>query len=228
MRKLALFACLGVLLAGSPALASTIVTFDEVPNQIVPLSGSSLTVSGVTFNFTPGFDPGDPNAYYNSTDGPDQHVDATLFLDDNTLEGSAYGTLSLMFASPINYLQFGLGLDTTDALTPGFTIQLLNGVTPILFLPVNTAPQGGSYVFSETQYTYSGAPVTQAILNFDATSGDCSVIPSSGRCAGGRFAMDNLSYDPVPGPPAPVPEPASLTLLGIGAAGLRFLRRRQN
>jgi hypothetical protein len=204
------------LLLSTPASADPItLTFDELPFQSI----DGVTINGVTFGFTVGGFPS-ADAFYNSTAGPDQTGDNTQFLDLNTAEGSAFGKLTMDFLFPVTSLSFGAALDTDSALYPGFSVQLLSpSLIPFAWFWVNTTPQP-SYVFSEAQFVYYGAEVGRAVLNFDATNGACAVEGSSTRCAGGRFALDNLTYNPVP-------EPASLSLFGLGAVALRFARRRR-
>jgi hypothetical protein len=195
------------LLASGSASAATIA-FDELPNQAI----DGLSFNGVTFGFTiGGFSSGD--AFFNAVNGPDQSGDNTQFLDLHTVEGSAFGVLTMEFANPISFLQFGAALDRpVVTLTPGFTVDLFNP-SFVSSTGVTTSTQPG-FLFTEALFTYSGAPITRASVSFDAING----FPE----AGGRFAVDNLTYEAA----APVPEPASLTLLGLGAAAMKLARRR--
>jgi hypothetical protein len=211
MRKFPLLVCLCALLVGSPASAATI-TFDGDGLGLLfqPIDGLSL--KGVTFGFSLPLD-----GFYNSTAGPG--ATNVVNLDDQTLEGSAFGELSMLFAAPVDSLKFATALDRPNAtLTPGLTVNLYDSLLNLISTtPVTTTTLD---LFTEAVFTYSGTAVKKATVTFDATNGNPE--------AGGRFAMDNLSYTEAPEPPAPapVPEPASLTLLGLGAAGLRLYRRR--
>jgi hypothetical protein len=65
--------------------------------------------------------------------------------------------------------------------------------------------------FTEGLFTYSGAPVTRAVIDFNET-------------AAGRFALDNLTF----GGSQSVPEPTStLGVLAFGAFGGGSLLKRK-
>lgn len=228
MRRLPLFVCLSALLVGSPAYAN-LITFTELPLQPI----DNLTFNGVTFDFKiGGVDSADAN--FNDTDGPNQlFTNGWSFGDLNTVEGSAFGVLRMDFAAPINFLQFAGAIDTTDPVSPGYTVNLFD---PSLVLSsstgVNTAPTPG-FLFSEALFSYAGLPIIRAVVSFDATTGDCFGLPAGqpvgfpgypGRCAGQRFALDNLQFDFAP---QPVPEPTTMALFGFGAAGAVLARRRR-
>ncbi|NET57931.1 MAG: PEP-CTERM sorting domain-containing protein [Symploca sp. SIO2E6] len=165
--------------------ATTNLTFDELPFQAV----DDLSFQGVTFNFAiDGIDSTDAN--YNSF-GPG----SINFVNDPSLEGNTAGTLTLDFDMFISELQFGVALEANVNLTPGFTVELFDlafgslGVTS-----VNTSPLVS---FSEGLFSYTGAPVKRAVVNFNETSAN-------------RFTLDNLTFtSPIvqPAPPVPVSNP---------------------
>ncbi len=192
-------------LVSSPA-AAKIITFDEIPN--VPIDG--LTLNGVGFAFTIEGAPS-TDAWFSSVEGPDQGGDLTEFLDLHTIEGSASGVVTLDFVEPVRFLQFGAAIDADDPVSPGFSVQLLDpSLMPMFSQDVNAAPRPG-FGFSEAQFTYAGAPASRAVITFDATNGGCAHAGTTTRCAGGRFAIDNLRFATVPFPSAsPAPGPSDV------------------
>jgi PEP-CTERM motif len=211
----------GFLAALSGPAAAATITMDEAPYGIdTPLNGVVVGIATFGFNL---------DATFNSPAGPNEpgYPDtAAQNLDLYTIEGNAGGVLTISWSQLVNHLRFYAVLDTTSALANGFHVTLSNGhnegvpVAPIL-------------VVSEGVFDYTGTPFNSATVTFDAVNGECHIpdnppIDFASRCAGGRFALDNLSFDPVLDPtPAPVPEPSTLSLLGLGAAGLCLMRRRK-
>jgi hypothetical protein len=191
---------------GGAAQAVTL-TFDELPFQPV----DNLSFQGVTFDFKVGGVDSTDASY--GAGGPG----IITFVQDPSLEGTASGILTLDFATAISTLQFGVALSTFASLTPGFTVELFDPALMSLGItPVNTS---SLFSFTEGLFTYSGAPVTRAVIDFteNFTYGELN-----------RFALDNLIYEPAIS--TPVPEPASLIgLLALGAfgAGSRILRKHQ-
>ena len=190
---------------GGAAQAVTL-TFNELPSQPV----DNLSFQGVTFDFkVGGVDSTDAARTRRPAGGPG----SITFVQDPSLEGTASGVLTLDFATAISTLQFGVALGTVASLTPGFTVELFDPALMSLGItPVNTSSLVSA---TEGLFTYSGAPVTRAVIDFNET-------------AANRFALDNLIYEPAIS--TPVPEPASLTgLLALGAfgAGSRLLRKHQ-
>jgi hypothetical protein len=123
------------------------------------------------------------------------------------------GVLTLDFATAISTLQFGVALLSFRSSTPGFTVELFDPA--LMSLGITRVNTSRLISFPEGLFTYSGAPVTRAVIDFNET-------------AAIRFALDNLIYEPAIS--TPVPEPASLTgLLALGAfgAGSRLLRKHQ-
>jgi hypothetical protein len=168
------------------------LTFDEVPFQSV----DGLTVQGVTFDFKiDGTDSSD--AFYNSF-GP---LGLTT-IEGASLEGDSTGILTLQFAVPTPILRFGAALNTGDALSPGFRVELFNASDESLGItPVDTTPAAGALGFSEAWFDHSGTPIVRAVVDFADDPG--------------RFAMDNLTY---------VPEPTTLAIAVVALLALAACR----
>lgn len=199
MKKFNFAACVCLLLVMSGIAQADPITirFDELPAQ-TPVNG--VSVMGVTFGFHVNNLPS-TDARYN-VGGPG----TSTFLQGPVLEGNAAGVLTLNFLTPTPLLQFGVARLTTAQLNPGATVQLFDvGLQSIGSFTVNTSPL---ILFSEGQFSYSGALISRAVITFNNPS------------AGTRFALDNLSIDPVP-------EPATLALFGTGLASIAIKLRRR-
>lgn len=163
---------------------ATTLTMDELPFQ--PVNG--LSFSGVTFHFSIGGNPSS-DAYYNTGDGGNEQ-----YVQDPALEGNSLGTLTLDFASPTSGLQLGVARSISGPMTPGLQVSLFDGsLNSIGTFNLNTAVFVN---FSEGLFN-SNLTIGRAVLAFP----DAADAP--------RFAIDNLTF-------TPVPEPSMIGLLGIG------------
>ena len=195
MKKLIAICILLVLMSTGAANAAFTLTFDELPTQ--PVNG--LSYMGVTFGFKVGGSPS-TDAVYNGI-GPGM----LTYLQDPTLEGTTAGILTLDFATPTDQLQFGVALNSYNAVTMGYAVRLYDPSYALIGVySGNTSPL---VLWSEGQFTYNGTPVSRAVIGFNEQ-------------AANRFAMDNLTINPIPAPGA--------VLLGsIGLGLVNWLRRRR-
>jgi hypothetical protein len=205
-------ACITIGTANA-AKAETLI-FDELGSP-TPVDG--LTVSGVTFDFKiDGVDSND--AIYNSSFPPGFPPNLFANLQQPLLDGNGRGILTLDFAEPASELEFAVGLETFAPTTAGLSVELFTAESQSLGItPVNTSPQA---TLSEGLFTYSGEPVTRAVLDFDETQ--FGLNPTQAP----RFSLDNLSYTSS----TPVPEASSLAaLVALGALGgsMRLLRKQR-
>jgi len=195
MKKIVLICVLTGLMSAGAADAAVTLTFDELLTQ--PVNG--LTYKGVTFGFTIGGNPS-MDAVYSGV-GPG----SIAYLQDTTLEGSAAGVLTLDFAQPTNLLAFGVALNSLNAVTAAYSVELFDASLSALgTFTENTYPV---VRWSEDLFSYSGTPIGRAVIAFNAQFAS-------------RFAVDNLSVNTIPAPGA--------VLLGsIGVGFVSWLRRRR-
>ena len=195
MKKLVVICILLVLMSAGIANAAVTLTFDELPTQ--PVDG--LSYMGVTFGFKVDWVPS-TDAVYNGI-GPGN----LTYLQDPTLEGTTAGVLILDFANPTDQLDFGIALNSYNAVSTAYVVKLYDSS----YTPIDTFTGGTSPLvqWSEGQFTYSGTEVRRAVIGFNDQ-------------AANRFAIDNLTINPIPAPGA--------VLLGSFGLGLvNWLRRRR-
>ncbi len=195
MKKFISICILFVLMSTVAANAAFTLTFDELPTQ--PVDG--LSYSGVTFGFKVGGSPS-TDAVYNGI-GP-----GTLtYLQDPTLEGTTAGILTLDFSTPTDQLEFGIALNSYYDVTMAYAVRLYDSsYTPIGTFTGDTSPL---VLWSEGQFTYSGTRIRRAVIGFNDQ-------------AANRFAIDNLTINPIPAPGA-------ILLGSIGLGLVNWLRRRR-
>ena len=179
--------CWQVSFAGAATL-----TFDELPFQ--PVDG--LSFQGVTFGFT--VDGSDSTEAYYHSFGPGQ----LETVQDPSLAGDATGVLTLDFDLPTPDLQFGVALNTADALSPGFRVELFDAsLVSIGIISVDTPTAADPLGFSEALFEHSGTPIRRAVIDFaDGLS---------------SFGLDNLAY-------VQIPEPSTVALLCLGLVLFAF------
>jgi hypothetical protein len=195
MKKLIAICILLVLMSAGAANAAFTLTFDELPTQ--PVNG--LSYSGVTFDFKVGGSPS-TDAVYNGI-GP-----GTLtYLQDPSLEGTTAGILTLDFATPTDTLEFGVALNSYNAVPTAYIVKLYDSSYTLIDTFIGgTSPL---VLWSEGQFTYSGTMVRRAVIGFN-------------KQVANRFALDNLTINPIPAPGA-------ILLGSIGLGLVNWLRRRR-
>ncbi len=195
MKKLVTICILLVLMSTGAANAAFTLTFDELPTQ--PIDG--LSYMGITFGFKVGGSPS-TDAIYNGI-GP-----GTLtYLQDPSMEGTTAGILTLDFSTPTDQLEFGVALNSYYDATSAYVVKLYDSSYALIgTFTGNTSPL---VLWSEGQFTYSGTRIRRAVIGFNEQ-------------AASRFAIDNLTINPIPAPGA--------VLLGsIGLGLVNWLRRRR-
>ena len=195
MKKLVTICILLVLISTGAANAAFTLTFDELATQ--PVDG--LNYSGITFGFTVGGSPS-TDAIYNSI-GPGN----LTYLQAPSMEGTTAGILTLDFSTPTDQLDFGVAFNSYNAIPTAYVVRLYDpSYTIIGTFTGGTSPL---ILWSEGQFTYSGTMVRRAVIGFNDQ-------------AAGRFALDNLTINPIPAPGA-------ILLGSFGLGIVNWLRRRR-
>jgi hypothetical protein len=195
MKKFMAVCVLATLMSAGAAEAAVTLTFDELPYQ--PVNG--LSYKGVAFGFTMAGNPS-TDAHYGDI-GPG----ALTYIQDKSLEGNAWGVLTLDFANPINLLEFGVALDTRRPVANAYTVELFDTtLTSLGAIANNTDPL---ILWSEGKFEYCGASISRAVIGFNEQYAR-------------RFAVDNLSTNTIPAPGA-------ILLGSLGAGCVGWLRRRR-
>ena len=163
------------------------------------------------------------------------------------LPGETVGAFSLVLGydpsilSGIGYLPdpagaMGLGFDGSGGFGPPGTLDLFYGSTePAASEAAFKALQGASFVLASVTFggiANGASPLTLSILG----PGGAFLSDWAGfelpldSVAGGSICVSDAGLPPgvecAPGPPA-IPEPATLTLLGVGVSALVAIRRRR-
>ena len=195
MKKLITICILLVLMSTGAANAAFTLTFDELPTQ--PIDG--LSYSGITFGFDVGGIPSTDAAYGGIGPG------TLTYLQDPSMEGTTEGILTLDFATPTDQLDFGVALNSYNPVTTAYAVMLYDSSYALIGnFTGGTSPL---VLWSEGLFTYSGTQVSRAVIGFNEQ-------------VASRFAIDNLTINPIPAP--------SAVLLGSFGLGLvNWLRRRR-
>jgi hypothetical protein len=189
-----------MLAAASPASASYTINFGSLMGSANPFSTGIVDGNTVTFD-----SPSGANTFF--VEDPGLYVSFGAGLGDYL--SSSGDTLTLTFAHPIlgpvtfpfgiEDASFGLGVDSND-----FVTAVSNtGVTIV----ANGVADG----------TFLDSP--EGTLSINAPGATVLTITSGAAGNLLPFAIGNVTLD--------IPEPISLSILGVGLAGLTAVRRRR-
>ena len=133
----------------------------------------------------------------------------TVFNDPPNVEGNTAGILTMDFAAPIGFLQFGAHLSTTVAVPTGLTVQFFDVALNPIGAPISLA-MAPAALFAGGLFVGSAPGIARAVVNFNEQ-------------AAPRFVLDNLVHEQ-----QVIPEPATVLLVGGGLAAAIGRRRAKS
>jgi len=202
-RFLVLAAAGAIVVAASPAFATSTIDFSTVAGDttaaplVIPTSDGNVA----TFTSSPGtFEASATGGLF--TFGPSLSNPSSLTAD----------TLTISFANPVQAgISFAFGIEDFD-------LDIFGTATPGDTLTVDAYNSSGtelaSYVLNTTQVGEGFGALEEGNVYVD-DPGVTTLTLTSGN--GNPFAIGNMS----------VPEPFSISILGMGLAGLAAARRRR-
>ena len=179
-----------------------------VQAAIVDFSGLPATVD-ITFENNPA-----GLTLNGVTMGYDNFGSATDFAaaDQLGIYGTTYGVLVFNFATPSVGLKFNYSVYYTGGPDPNALVTLFYNLGNSGDVVTNAGVYDPSMDSISGVFDYSGAVFDQVFMYFSPFQTDPNLSPYI-------FTVDHIEY-------TPAPEPASMLLLGLGAVGVAFLRRK--
>ncbi len=149
-----------------------VIEFDELPEQ--PLDG--VSVKGATFDFKVGGADSDAATFGSIGIG------VTAFITAPFASGNPAGIVTIDFDTPTPIFGFAAALLTlAPVVTPGVTVTLLDEASTVIDTIDVTLFNEGFLFISEAIFSYTGTPVSSAVLDFN-------------EAVAFEFGLDNVTF----------------------------------